>query len=273
MIKKLILPVFIFMLTALAIFSCEKKTKKENNYKEIEYKVNTMLYNKKYENTIKYIDSVYFSEKSNITEKQKIKLQFKQAEIKYLYLNDSAKAYKEMKKIFKIKDLDKNLKLKLLTYLVSISENVDNNNYGVFLEKLIEANASINSEANKEVLYKYIDFLKKKKDIIKLSKILKKNKLFSKDELILLNLNLLIMKKSSKEIIFTFIEKNKSETKSQKIIDKLNIETIFYLEQQEKIDYQQLLDLLKLIKSENYTEFKKSKEIFYKNKISLYNKK
>jgi len=271
MIKKIVFLVFGFSI--LVIFSCNKQDNNKNKFKEIEYRLNSMLYNKKYDDTIKYIDSVYFSEKDNITEKQKLMLQFKQAEINYLYLNDSKKAYKEMKKIFKVKVLDKELRIKLLNYLVSISENLDYNNFGLFLEKLIELSSSIDSKSNKENLYKYISFLKKKKDIKTLAKLLKDNKLFSKDELIVLNLNLLIMKKKSKENILSFIEKSKLETKDLKIIDKLNIETIFYLEQQEKVDYKQLLELLVSIKSETYSKFKKSKEKFYKNKILLYNKK
>ena len=261
------LVILIFAFTSFLFLSCNKKEKKVDRFKAIEYKINTILYNKKYKDAIKYIDSVYFTEKESISSKQKEILQFRQAEIKYLYLNKDLEAYKEMKKIFKNKKLDSNNYVKLLSYLTTISEKIDYQNLGIFIEELIQL------KKEKPALYKYINFLKKEKNSKKLQKLINENTLLSKDELILLNLDLLLMQKDNKNKILEFIKSSISKTKNQTVIDKLNVEKIFYLEQQENVNYKELLEILKLIKSKNYNNFKINKEKFYKNKISLYNKK
>ena len=268
MINKILLKLLVLFLV-ISIFSCDKKEEKKDYFKDIENKISSMIYNKRYEKTIKYINSVYFSQEKNISEAEKLKLLFKQAEIKYLYLNSDKVAYKEMKKIFKnnnnLQSTDKKLYNKLLSYLTTISETIDYQNFGIFIEKLIKI------KKDKNVLYKYITYLKKEKKLKKLTALLNQKDLFSKEELILLKLDLLLLKNNKN--ILDFINKNILQTKNQKIIDKLNIEKIFYLEQQENINYKELLGILDLIKSKNYNKFKKNKEKFYKNRISLYNKK
>jgi hypothetical protein len=258
----------LILLSIIIVFSCNKNNKNKEDFKDEVYRINKIINNKEYENAIKYIDSIYFSKEKNLTNEDKATLLFKGAEIKYLYLNSTQVAYKEMKKLFKNKNLNKKLYIKLLRYLVEISETIDYQNFGIFLLKLNEL------DSNKELLYRMIDFYKKEGAFKKIEDIInKKSIILSKDEKMLIELELLILKKSNKEKILGFIDSSMKKTKSQDVKDELNVKKIFYLEQQENIEYKELLSILKLIKSKKYNKLIKSKEKFYNEKISLYNKK
>lgn len=259
--------ILIILVSILIVCSCNKKKEKKDFFKKIDYNISQILYKKDYENAIKYIDSVYFNKENLLTDKNKSYLSFKEAEIKYLYLNNSIDAYKEMKKLFKKNKLDKKNYIKLLKYLIEISEVSDYQNFGVFLERLVEI------DLNKETLYKYINFLKKEKKIKKLENIVKNNNVLSKDELILLKLDVLILKKEKKETVLKYIDKYIKICKNQETADTLKVEKIFYLEQEEKVDYADLLNILKTIKTKKYKNLVKNKKIFYNKKILLYNKK
>jgi len=263
--KKLIITIIITLI--LITYSCNKKAEQKELFKDIRYKINTMIYQKDYENSIKYIDSVFFNKKASLKKEELSFLIFKEAEIKYLYLNNYIDAYKEMKKIFKNNNLNNKNKIKLLKYLVELSETLDYQNFGIFLEKL---NKSIK---DKEILYRFINYLKKENKIKKLEEIVQKNELLSNDELQLLKLEILIIKKQDKNIVLKFIDNYIKISKNQKIIDDFKVKKIFYLEQSEKVDYKELLNILTSIKSQKYNNLIKNKKIFYNKKISLYNKK
>jgi len=127
--------------------------------------------------------------------------------------------------------------------------------------------------SDKEILYRYINFLKKEKRIKALENLIRSNKAFSKDEVSLLKSDILILKKASPEKILEYIDNSVKNTENQRVKDDLKVKKIFYLEQMEKVDYTELLKILETIKSPKYKTLIKNKKIFYNKKISLYNKK
>ena len=258
-ILKITIILLVFFLSA-----CSSR-RKDDYKKKINYNIDLFIYKADYEKALKYIDSVTFSYK--LDEDFKKHLLFKEAEIKYLYSGKNKEAYDIMKNIYKNKNFLPSDYDKLITYLTDISQKTDRQNYGYFLKEIFEY------KKNKEVFYKYYNFLKSEKNYGKIKELLKKADFLENDEKIYFELDLNATMINDFEKNLENFNRALKKVKNSRIKDKILIEKLLYLEKNEKLDFKLALEWLKEIKNKEYSDFVKNKKIFYNKQLSLYEKK
>ena len=211
----------------LIMISCNKK--EESLAKDFK-KIDDLIYNKKYNDAEKYINSLLFMKSDKLKEVEEKNLRYKLAKLNYIYLNKKNDAYVQFQKISKE---NKHNDLEILEYLVDLSRTIKISDEKKWLEKMFDLHKD--KKIKKEYLYRYTNLLNSRKKFSKLKKLLETPNLFNKNDLQFKFFKINIERSSGDDKAIILIDKFLKDTKNNKIFDKLLLKKIFISEDRENI--------------------------------------
>ena len=254
----------IFILVILLMISCSKKEESLN--KDFK-KIDNLIYNKKYNDAEKYINSLLFMKNDKLKKIENKTLRYKLAKLNYIYLNKRGEAYLQFQKLSK----ESNHKdLEILEYLADLSRTIKISDEKKWLEKMFEI--SKDNKIKKAYSYRYAKLLKSKKEFNKLKKILDTPNLFDKNDLQFKFFKIDLERSNGDDKALVLIEKYLKDVKNDKDFDKLLLKKIFISEDQEDMKFEDILKMLDLFKTDIYSDIIEQKRSYYNEKLNLLKK-